>query len=71
MAQSEEQVEVSEAEIAAHWREEELIHPKSGFVAQANMADPSVFERFSQENFPECFRDEMEVRARTSVEQEN
>jgi acetyl-CoA synthetase len=57
MAQSEEQVEVSEAEIAAHWREEELIHPKSGFVAQANMADPSVFERFSQENFPECFRE--------------
>ena len=57
MAQSEEQVEVSEAEIAAHWREEELIHPSAGFIAQANMADPSVFERFSEKNFPECFRE--------------
>ena len=57
MAHTNENVEVSEAQIAAHWREEELIGPSAGFVAQANMADPSVFERFSEKNFPECFRE--------------
>ncbi len=49
--------EVSEAQIAVHWKEEELIAPPVEFIAQANMADPSVFERFKQENFPECFRE--------------
>ena len=51
------QVEVSEAEIAVHWKEEELIYPSAGFVAQANMADPGAFERFSEKNFPECYRE--------------
>ena len=57
MTQANEQVEVSEAQIAAHWKEEELIHPTAAFVAQANMADPGAFERFSQQNFPESFRE--------------
>ena len=57
MTQTNEQVEVSEAEIAAHWKEEEFIHPSAGFIAQANMADPSAPERFSLENFPEYFRE--------------
>jgi acetyl-CoA synthetase len=57
MTESNERVETSEAEIASHWKEEELIHPSPRFVAQANMADPGVFERFSEENFPECFRE--------------
>ena len=52
-----EEVEISEAQIAAHWREEELISPSPSFIAQANMADPAVFERFSEKNFPECFRE--------------
>ena len=51
------QVEVSEAEIAVHWKEEELIYPSAEFVAQANMADPGAFERFSEKNFPECYRE--------------
>ena len=52
-----ESVEVSEAQIASHWREEEVIEPSPGFIAQANMADPSVLARFSMDNFPEYFRE--------------
>ncbi len=47
----------SEAEIAVHWKEEELIYPPTTFVAQANMADPNIYERFSEKNFPECFKE--------------
>ncbi len=43
--------------IAAHWREENHIHPPSRFVGQAYLTDAAVFERFSEENFPECFRE--------------
>ena len=57
MTETNDEVEVSESQIAAHWREEELIHPGAEFIAQANMADPDVFERFSEQNFPECFRE--------------
>ena len=57
MAETTDQVEISEAEIAAHWKEEELISPTPAFVGQANMSDPGVLERFSEENFPECFRE--------------
>ena len=39
MSETNEMVETSEAEIAAHWKEEEFIHPTPAFVAQANMAD--------------------------------
>ena len=52
-----ESVEVSEAQIASHWREEEVIEPRPGFISQANMADPSVLSRFSMGNFPEYFRE--------------
>ena len=51
------QDEVSEAQIAVHWREEELIRPGTAFIAQANMADPGAPERFGLDNFPECFRE--------------
>ena len=57
MTEANEQVDVSEAQIAVHWKEEELIHPGPGFIAQANMADPAALERFSLDNFPECFRE--------------
>ena len=49
--------EVTEAEIAVHWREEELYRPSPKFIAQANLADPAVVERFAPERFPECFRE--------------
>jgi acetyl-CoA synthetase len=47
--------QLSEAQIAVHWREEELYQPPASFVAQANAADPAIFERFSEEHFPDCF----------------
>ena len=48
---------VKESEIAVHWQEEELIPPLPGFIAQANMADPATFDRFSPENWPDSFRE--------------
>ncbi len=50
-------VEVSEAQIAVHWQEEEKFYPPARFIAQANMTDPAIYERFSLENFPECFKE--------------
>ncbi len=47
----------SEAEIAVHWREEEYLLPSPRFIGQANLTDPAVMERFSEKNFPECFRE--------------
>ena len=38
-------VDVSEAQIAVHWKEEEYYHPTAKFVGQANLTDPSVTER--------------------------
>ena len=57
MAAKEEAVQVSEAEIAVHWREEEHYPPPARFVGQANAADPAIFERFREERFPECFKE--------------
>ena len=48
---------VSEAQIAVHWREEEYYQPPPKFIGQANASDPSIFERFSEEHFPECFKE--------------
>jgi acetyl-CoA synthetase len=53
--------DVSEAQIAVHWREEALIAPPVRFVAQANLADPGIFERFSLDSFPEYFREFAEL----------
>jgi acetyl-CoA synthetase len=50
-------IETSESEIAVHWGEEEYYHPSTEFIAQANMTDPAVFERFSLDNFPNCFKE--------------
>ena len=49
------ETQVSEAQIAVHWREEEYYYPSAAFIAQANGADPAIFERFGEEHFPECF----------------
>ncbi len=50
-------VEVTEAQIAVHWKEEEYLQPPPTFVGQANLTDPSIMERFSEKHFPECFRE--------------
>ena len=49
--------EVSEAQIAVHWREEEYYPPPPAFVAQANASDPAILERFAEDKFPDCFRE--------------
>jgi acetyl-CoA synthetase len=49
--------ETNETEIAVHWREEEYYYPSAKFIGQANLTDPAIMERFSEANFPECFRE--------------
>jgi acetyl-CoA synthetase len=50
-------IETSEAEIAVHWGEEKYYHPSTEFVAQANMTDAGIYDRFSLDNFPNCFKE--------------
>jgi acetyl-CoA synthetase len=56
MSEAQETLELSEAQIAVHWREEEYIYPPAPFIAQANMTDPQIYEQFSLEHFPEYFK---------------
>jgi acetyl-CoA synthetase len=49
--------EVSEAQIAVHWREEELYAPPPQFIGQANAADPAIRDRFREDRFPDCFKE--------------
>src|ERR1700752_963789 len=53
--------EVSEAQIAVHWREEEYYEPPAAFAAQANANEPAILERFSEKHFPECFLENVDV----------
>ncbi|MDH2905330.1 MAG: acetate--CoA ligase [Methanomassiliicoccales archaeon] len=53
--------ELSEAEIAVHWKEEQYYYPQPKFIGQANLSDPGINERFSEKNFPECFREYAEM----------
>jgi acetyl-CoA synthetase len=56
-AQEENIGEVSESQIAVHWREEKYVFPPPRFIGQANVSDPDIFERFSEDHYPECFRE--------------
>jgi len=55
MTENSETPEVSESQIAVHWREEEYYPPPEKFVAQANANDPAILERFTEDKFPDCF----------------
>jgi acetyl-CoA synthetase len=55
MTESSETPEVSESQIAVHWREEEYFPPPEKFVAQANANDPAILDRFTEDKFPDCF----------------
>src|SRR5215470_7555956 len=57
MSEAQETLELSEAQIAVHWREEDYISPPESFIAQANMTDAQIYERFSLEHFSECFKE--------------
>ncbi len=50
------EADVSEAEIAVHWREEPRIDPPADFVAQATVRDRRLFATLSGNDFPEGFR---------------
>jgi acetyl-CoA synthetase len=56
MAQAPE-IPTSDAQISVHWREEEYYYPPPKFIGQANASDPAIFERFTEDKFPECFRE--------------
>ena len=49
--------ETSEGQIAVHWKEEENYKPSAKFIAQANLTDPEINERFAEKNFPRCFEE--------------
>ncbi len=54
-------METSEAEIAVHWQEEDYFVASPTFIGQANLTDESVFERFSLDNFPDCYTEFAEM----------
>jgi acetyl-CoA synthetase len=54
---SEHQPLLSEAPIAVHWCEEKLLHTSAEFIGQANAADQGIFQRFRENNLPDCFRE--------------
>ncbi len=54
-------VETTEAQIAVHWKEEDYYYPSSKFIGQANLTDPAVFDRFSLDNFPDCYTEYAEL----------
>jgi acetyl-CoA synthetase len=54
-------IEVSESQIAVHWREEEYFPPPAGLGSHANANDPAIRERFSEERFPDCFTEYAEL----------
>src|SRR5437899_1459401 len=53
---SKELTEVSEAQIAVHWKEEDHYQPSEKFKAQANMRDTHILEKFGLAKFPDCFK---------------
>ena len=53
----EETPEVSQAEIAVHWREEGYYYPPAKFISQANAGDSAIRARFTEDRFPECFKE--------------
>ncbi|MDX2435156.1 MAG: acetate--CoA ligase [Desulfobacterales bacterium] len=55
MSEKDEMEEVNEARIAVHWQEEDYYYPSEEFKAQANVNDKSIYDRFSLDNFPDCF----------------
>jgi acetyl-CoA synthetase len=55
MSDTDETQEVSESQIAVHWREEEYFPPPASFAQQANANDPAIFARFTEDKFPDCF----------------
>lgn len=49
--------EVSESQIAVHWKEEAYFKPVKDFIDQANIKDEKVLKRFDIKNFPDCYKE--------------
>ncbi len=49
--------EVSESQIAVHWKEEDYFKPSDKFKTGANVTDSKILEKFGIDNFPGCFKD--------------
>ena len=49
--------EVSEAQIAVHWKEEDYFEPTQDFIDQANIKNDGIEERFDIKNFPDCYKE--------------
>ncbi len=49
------EMQVSESQIAVHWREEEYYPPPEKFVQHANANNPAILDRFTEDKFPDCF----------------
>jgi acetyl-CoA synthetase len=49
--------ETSEYEIAVHWKDEGYYYPSTKFIAQANMTDETIYDRFSLDKVPNCFKE--------------
>jgi acetyl-CoA synthetase len=49
--------DTSEFEIAVHWKDEEYYHPSTKFIAQANMTDETIYDRFGLDKVPNCFKE--------------
>ena len=49
--------EVSESQIAVHWKEEDYYKPSDNFKEQANVNDAKIMEKFGINNFPDCYKE--------------
>lgn len=54
-------VETTEAQIAVHWTEEDYYYPSTKFIAQANLTDVGIYDRFSLKNFPDYYTEFAEL----------
>jgi acetyl-CoA synthetase len=61
VSSKEDEMRLTEAEIAVHWKEEGYFYPNPKFVGQANLTDPTATDRFSEKHFPECYREYAEL----------
>ncbi|HYM59669.1 MAG TPA: acetate--CoA ligase [Thermoanaerobaculia bacterium] len=48
-------LDVNEAQIAVHWKEEDYYKPPAEFARNANLKDPDYAKRFALDKFPQCF----------------
>ena len=53
--------DVSESQIAVHWKEEEYIKPGDNFIRQANLNDDKIYDKFGEGHFPDCYKEYAEM----------